>query len=119
MKLADKVGKKKQEILKLYRSGNKTIEVCGVLFNIKRGGPDNNFIMVSPAEKGRLSPILNFVYDEQVEQKRTVYKLARRAMEKMPRRTVNRISKQLYLTPEQARKAGIKGGQAASKRHAR
>lgn len=78
MKLADKLGKRKDEIRKLYKSGKKKIVVDGVKFSIRRGGPSNNFLIVSPTEKERLTPILNFEYDMKVEEKRLQKKMSER-----------------------------------------
>lgn len=73
-------------LVKMYRDGKRTVEVDGVKFTLKRGGRDNNFLMVSPVEKDRFSPVLNLIYDQRIEDKRTVAKLDRRVGEVGPGR---------------------------------
>lgn len=57
-------GLSSSKIRKEYRRGKRQFVHKGVKFKIRRGGPDNNYLMVSPVEWNG-GPVMNFPYDEQ------------------------------------------------------
>lgn len=66
----------------MYRDGKRILTIDKVKFRLRRGGPDNNFLMVTPDEEERRTPVLNFAYDERVEDRRTSLKVEKRSAEK-------------------------------------
>jgi hypothetical protein len=75
--LADRLEKKQEHIREAYSRGKRTYTFEGVKFKLRRCGPENNYLAVSPASKGRVTPVLNFPYsrrkhDERMELKRSI-----------------------------------------------
>ena len=75
--LADRLSTFQQleRIREAYRHGKKVYVFEGVKFRIRRCGPDNNYLVVSPMERGRYTPVVNFPYsmrkhDERMELRR-------------------------------------------------
>ena len=72
--LADRLSAHVPKIRAAYRQGKRTWIEDGVKFNIRRCGPDNNYLAVSPV-KG-FAPVLNFPYDERKHDDRMEMKRA-------------------------------------------
>lgn len=60
-----------ERIRTLYRQGKRTFIHDGDKYNITRGGPDNNYLTVSPVDDRKFVPVQNLAYDTDKERKRS------------------------------------------------
>jgi hypothetical protein len=84
--LAERLAKKQEQIREAYRQGKRTYEFEGVKFKLRLGDPDRNYLIVSPKSKDRLTPVLNFPYEQRKHDERMELKRNANQPDNKPRR---------------------------------